>query len=361
MHPRVERFPKPDPDYRRFLAAVHRQGPDRIPLVELAVDAEVVTALLDQPMPHDADAQAEQKLLGERNVRLLHRLGYDVVKVSAAIPFGLTWIAAKDTAELGRGERTWQDEHGGLIHSLEECEAFDWPKREDLDFGPVEAVLAAIPEGMAAVGFSGGVFEFATYLIGLEPLMYAVYDQPELVAAVFERVGQTIYAVFEAYCEIDSICALWLGDDLGSKNGLMISPAVLAEHVFPWFKRYVELAHKHGRPFLLHSCGNIAAAMPALVDEVGIDAKHSFEDLIQPVEQFIDAWGSKIGVMGGLDVGLLASGTEEAVAQRTLEVLEHAAPGGGYACGSGNSIPNYVSPDNYLAMIEAATRFNGRM
>ena len=37
------------------------------------------------------------------------------------------------------------------------------------------------------------------------------------------------------------------------------------------------------------------------------------------------------------------------------------APGGGYACGSGNSITNYMPTENYLAMIQTIHRFNGRM
>jgi uroporphyrinogen decarboxylase len=135
---------------------------------------------------------------------------------------------------------------------------------------------------------------------------------------------------------------------------------LLKAQVFPWYKRFADLAHEHGRPFLLHTCGNTASIMPALVDEVGIDAKHSFEDGIQPVERFIDEWGEKIAVFGGVDVHLLSVGDEAAIRARTLEILEYAAPRGGYAAGSGNSIPNYVPAEHYLAMVEAVAEFNGR-
>ncbi len=44
-----------------------------------------------------------------------------------------------------------------------------------------------------------------------------------------------------------------------------------------------------------------------------------------------------------------------------MQILETCAPGGGYACGSGNSVTNYVPTTNYLAMLESIHRFNGRM
>jgi uroporphyrinogen decarboxylase len=362
MHPRVESLPRPKPDYREFLATVRRQDAKRVPLIELAVDPEMVAELAEEPLGQVPASPETQQHLTRHAVRLHHRLGYDVVKVAATIPFGIKRLHADDTAELSRGTRQWQDERGGgVILNLAQCERFAWPGSSDVDYGPVETALQILPEGMAGIGFCGGVLEFAMDLIGLERFMYAVYDQADLIAAVTERVGRTLQAVFEVYCQMESVCGLWLGDDLGSKNGLLISPDVLTAHVFPWYKRYADMAHRHGRPFLLHSCGNIAAVMPTLVEQVGIDAKHSFEDAIQPVELFADEWAARVAVLGGIDVNLLSTGSEESVAARTRQVLECAAPAGGYACGSGNSITNYVRPGNYLTMIETVAAFNGRI
>jgi uroporphyrinogen decarboxylase len=352
MHPRVEKLPRPEPDFREFLRAVRRERTRRVPLIELAVAAEVTAALLDEPA-HGGDGPAPASVLVERQVRLLHRLGYDVIKVSAGIPFRAPRLSAREA-----DSRKWQDQHAALISTPADHEGFPWPGPDDIDFGPLEAARQALPDGMAMVGFSGGVLEFATDLMGLEPFLYATYDQPELVEAVIDAVGRTILSVFECYCTMEHVCALWLGDDLGSKNGLLLSPDWIVQMLVPWYRRFADLAHQHRRPFLLHSCGKVVAAMPSLID-AGIDAKHSFEDGIEPVERFIDAWGDRVAVLGGIDVNLLAMGSESDVAARTRQVLEYAAPRGGYVCGSGNSITNYVPPGNYLAMIEAVHRFNG--
>ncbi len=360
MHPRVEALPPPRPDVARFLGILpshsRRPADSGVPLIELGLDPEVVWYLsgLD---PADA-ATADRVEITLRTQALLHRLGYDVVKVAAVIPFELPRAAAADTAGLARGQRTWQDQHHGAVETLEAAERYAWPRRHDVDFACVEAAVRELPDGMGLLGFCGGVLEFSMDLIGLERFMLAVYDAPDLIAEVTRRVGQLIADVFEAYCQTPQIVALWLGDDLGSKNGLLVSPELLERSIFPWYRRYAEIAHTHGRPFLLHSCGRIESVMRLLVDQIGIDAKHSFEDAIEPVEQFIDRWGGSIGVLGGVDVGLLARGREDDVRRRVRQILSHAAGRARYALGSGNSITNYVRPENYLAMIEEGCRWN---
>ena len=355
MHSRVESFPQPDPDYRRFIDAVNRGKPDRVPLVELAVHPEVVDSLLGEK------AMADIGEITRRNIRLLHRLGYDVVKVSAPIPFPTQTVTGQDASELSSSARQWQDQHQGPIQNLEDFEKANWPDMSLVNFAPLEVAAEVLPEGMKAIGFSGGVLEFTMDMIGLEKFMFAVYDQPELVQKVVNRVGRIIYDVFESYCQMDHVCALWLGDDMGSKNGMLVSPSLLNSLIFPWYKKFVELAHNYDCPFILHSCGKIDAVYPTLIREVGIDAKHSFEDGILPVEEFHKQWGSEVGVLGGIDVNTLSVGSEEEITSRVRTVLQATADKGGYVCGSGNSIPNYVPPDNFLAMIEEVARFNGRM
>ena len=100
--------------------------------------------------------------------------------------------------------------------------------------------------------------------------------------------------------------------------------------------------------------------MPDYAETVRIDAKHSFEDVIQPVEDFHRRWGHKMAAIGGVDIDILARRTEADVVSRTKQILEACAPRGGYAAGSGNSVTNYIPVDNYLAMIETIHRFNGR-
>jgi uroporphyrinogen decarboxylase len=92
--------------------------------------------------------------------------------------------------------------------------------------------------------------------------------------------------------------------------------------------------------------------MEDLIEDVRIDAKHSYEDAILPVEQFQARYGDRIAVFGGIDVNILAGGTPDNVRRRVRELKEVCGSRGRYAIGSGNSIPSYIPLENYLAMVD---------
>lgn len=362
MIDRVERLPRPTPDVRDLLAVLRRECPRRVPMLELKLDDEVIEALLGEPIVRwRKDASADERRRAVRQqVGLMHRLGYDAFRLRAGMPFAREQNEADDTAELSRGQRDWQNEHIGPIQTFDDIDEYKWPTLSTVDFGPAEEIAAELPDGMGCIGYCSGVFEWSSWLMGLESFSLALYDDPALIREVVDRVGRIVYEVLHAFCDLDHVVALWVGDDLGFKTGTLVSTDHLREYIFPWNRRFADLAHAHDRPFLLHSCGNLQQVMPDLVESVGIDAKHSFEDVIEPVEEFHRHWGSRVAAIGGVDVDLLARGAEPQVVERTQQILEDCAPRGGYAAGSGNSVTNYIPVDNYLAMVETVHRFNGR-
>ncbi len=353
--PLADRLPPPAPDAGRLLAVLQREVPDRVPLFELGIADKVLEAFLGKTMPPRpaGDSLEEMRAWMAPRVEGWWRLGFDYMLVRADSPFDLQKLAARSD-----GDRTWMEEHRGLISNREDLERFPWP--DSIGFSRSEATLSLLPEGMAGIIFSGGVLEWATVLMGMEGFMMGLHDDPGLVREVVDRVGRAILLTFEGLADHPGILALWLGDDLGFRSSTLIHPRHIRELLFPWYKRYAALAHARGKPFIFHSCGNIEPVMPGLVEEVGIDARHSFEDAVIPAEEVKRRWGDKVAVLGGVDVDLLSRGTSEEIRARTLDLLEKCAPRGGYAAGSGNSIPDYVPPENYLALLEAVLEFCGR-
>jgi len=144
---------------------------------------------------------------------------------------------------------------------------------------------------------------------------------------------------------------------MGYRTGTMMSPAFLREHVFPWLKRYADLAHSHGKLLLLHSCGNLLEIMDELIGQVGIDGYHSFQDVIVPVQEFQRRYGARVAVLGGVDVDRLARLSAEELRGYCRRILDECMPRGRYVFGSGNSVTNYIPPENYLAMMEEGLRW----
>ena len=103
---------------------------------------------------------------------------------------------------------------------------------------------------------------------------------------------------------------------------------------------------------ILHSCGKLDDIMDDLIDYVGIDAKHSFEDKIMPVTEAKKKYGDRITILGGVDVHFLCTASKEQIREYVDRVIDVCAPGGGYALGTGNSVANYIPVKNYLTMLD---------
>lgn len=338
-----------EPDFGRVLKVLGREGePDRVPFFELFHDAEILAAVMGQPAPTDPAAWRQFR------IDFMLKLNYDYVVGYHGVGFTqIPTLISEDTAGLKRTQRGWEDEHHGPITDWEAFEQYPWPVVADASFADIEGLGPMLPDGMKVTAtLPGGVLENLIRLLGYEPLCLHLADDPALVRATVDRVGETLLAAYERLVQFDHVGALWLNDDLGFKTQTMISPRALREYVFPWHKRLTEFAHAHGRRVMLHACGNLREVMEDLLEDVGIDAKHSYEDVIQPVAEFKAQYGSRVAVLGGIDVHVLASGTVDEVRAYTRRVVEQCAPGGGWALGSGNSVANYIPVENFLAMLE---------
>jgi uroporphyrinogen decarboxylase len=193
-------------------------------------------------------------------------------------------------------------------------------------------------------------------LLGYEGLFFMLHDQPDLVEAVFNKWGQIMYDIYEQAMQCDAVGMIFHGDDMGHKTGTIINPDHLRKYFFPWLKKYAELAHSHGKMFWLHSCGNVLAVMEDLIEDVKIDAFHSFQEEIIPVYEFKKRYGDRIATLGGVDVDCLARMDEKPLRQYCRKILDECMPTR-YAFGSGNSITNYIPPQNYFIMMDEAANW----
>jgi uroporphyrinogen decarboxylase len=350
------------PDWEALVRCIERQGtPERVHHIELFLDGEVQAAICERYGLLDGlDANAPFADL-KRQVALQRFLGYDYVRCGLEdMDVPLKGALVEDTAPLQReGGRSYMEEHAGPITTWEEFGAYPWPDPELASTRSLEWYEANLPDDMCIIG-SGGFAHFAEYLcwlMGYETLCFSLYDQRDLVAAIAERLTDMFRMGIERMLKFERVKIIWGSDDMGFRSGPLISPADMREFVLPGHKLMAQMAHQAGRPYLLHSCGNLSAIMTDLIEDVGIDAKHSFEDTIEDVVSAKAQYGDRISLLGGIDVDFLCRASEEEVRQRVRHTLDECMPGGGYCLGTGNSVANYIPLDNYLAMLDEGRKF----
>ncbi len=359
------KYPKPDAE-ECIGIITGRVEARRVPLVEYIIDDVVMAPIVEtvlgrQWTPQGADRATKTAYLNTM-IEFWYRMGYDFVRYEESLPLPDRRNAVADTAVGSAKKREWTDEHHGMIESWEDFERYPWPVVGDFDFSAYEHLNANVPDGMGVIfSHGGGIFEHLSWIMSLEGLSIALFEQPDLVAAVAERLGELMVDFYKQILDFDRLVAVFPGDDMGYKSATMISPAHLRSYVLPWHARFARLTHERGVPYFLHSCGNVVPIMEDLISDVKIDAKHSFEDAIIPVEEFQSRYGDRIGVLGGLDLNILSGATADRVRDRVRNLLEMCGSRGRYAIGSGNSVPSYVPVENYLAMLDETHRFNGRL
>jgi len=240
------------------------------------------------------------------------------------------------------------------IRTLQEFEKYPWPDPATaVDLSHYERAAACLPDGAKLVaGVCAGPYEWASRLLGVEGLSVALYMQPELVRAVFDKIAAIHTAALRQIADMDAVGACRQGDDLGFKTSTFLSPEHLREYVFPIYRKMVDIAHNAGKPFILHSCGNLADVYDDIIDGCGIDAKHSFEDVIMPVTAFKHKYGARVTPLGGLDVDFICRAEEHDLRRYVRETAEECFSDGFWALGTGNSLTDYMPVKNYLIALD---------
>jgi len=353
------------PDFERFRTAVLSLGePDRVPLAEAGIDQGIRAAVLGRTIRTLADEVEFWRSAGydfvpvNVGLRLMlglgHNPGYDAgSRTDALAAARLPGRARYGVGDVVERERSWAQEHKGVITNWEEFERFPWPSAEEFDqFGTVRQVAALLPAGMKAVVYQGHIFTPVWELMGFESFCFAIGENPELVDAVFRRIGETQVEILSRLIELPEVGAAWQPDDIAYTEGLMVAPEHLRRWMFPYYKRMGDMCHSLGKPFIYHSDGRLFEVVDDIIG-CGFNALHPIEPKAMDIRELKRQYGGRLALMGNLDLGYtLTRGTPQEVVEETLGLLRDVGPGGGYCVGSSNSVPEYVPLANYNAMRE---------
>jgi uroporphyrinogen decarboxylase len=336
-----------EPDFSEMLKVLRRERPSRPVLGELFMNGPLyalVTGIPDNPKAPAGSWHNER-----RQIRAYRNLGYDYATLAAsAFGFPKKEVARAQTISLNDGT---------MITDRRSFEQYPWPEPEQFPCDRLEALRPDLPGGMKLIIIGpGGVLENVIRLAGYENLCMLIFDDPALAGEIFDAVGSRLVRYYRLALEHEAVGAIWANDDWGFKTQTMLSPADMRRYVIPWHKKIAETAHAAGRPVIMHSCGRLDQVMEDVIEVIGHDGKHSYEDAIEPVEQAYERLSRRIAVIGGMDVDFVCRSTPAGVYARARAMVERAGARGAYALGTGNSVPEYVPRENYFAMLAAANR-----
>jgi len=330
------------PDFKNLLKVLRREVPDRPTLFEFYMNERIYSRVVPEMNPTD------QTSWFERFIQTFFRLGYDFATV--LLPgFRFTDPDHMETKE------SFSLNACGVIADRNDFDRFEWPGPETADYELLNRLTPLLPKGMKLIPYTpDGILENVIRLMGLDVLCYTLIDDSQLVSDIFEQVGSRLLEYYKHVVQFDCVGACIANDDWGFKTSTFLSPDQFRRYVFPWYRRINEVVHNAGKPVILHSCGYFDQIIDDIIDDLGFDGRHSYEDAIVPVETAYEEYHERIAILGGIDVEFMCHNPPADVYQRSREMLARTSSRGAYALGTGNSVPEYLPDESYFAMIRAA-------
>ena len=191
----------PKPDIDRFIKIMKGDTiPDKPPVAEYLIDNALMKPILEdmigrpwietsdktEYMGRQMDFSKENRdkidAWLDNQIAFWYHMGYDYIRMEASLELPAISMPVDDTAKgVIKQNRVWQDEHVGVIRTLEDFENYKWPKITEEDFYIHNYISSHLPDGMGFITcHAGGVYEHLSRLMSYEGLCFASIDNPKL-------------------------------------------------------------------------------------------------------------------------------------------------------------------------------------
>jgi uroporphyrinogen decarboxylase len=189
-------------------------------------------------------------------------------------------------------------------------------------------------------------------LMGVENLLMAYYEQPELVHAINRQHLDFLKSLYGPIMDEVEYDFIFMWEDMAFKNGPLISPAFFREFMMPYYKELIAF-FKNRRPYkvIADSDGDITQLIPLFI-EAGVDGLLPFEcaagmDIVTIARQY-----PRLILYGGIDKREIAKG-RKAIDAELEKKLHPMFRRGGYLPSMDHHVPPGVSFEDFKYYIQS--------
>ena len=349
----------------RVLTACRRGVPDRVPR--------------NLSFEHGFAAVAREKLAEEHP-------GLDTEKLDFATRFRVDprWVgpslskAQPDySTYFDRADVEWDDWGCGRVwdetrhyaeylyplqeaETVGEIEGYPWPDMlEDYRYEGMKARTEVLQnQGYAVLAGPSAFFEIAWQIRSMERLCEDMLLNPEMAHALYGKIleGNVRYA---CECALAGVDILYLGDDVCTQRGLMLSLKTWRDYLGPAMRAVIDAAREI-KPDLLvwyHTDGEVADLVPDLIG-VGLDILNPVQPECVDTRSIKKTYGDRLAFWGGLGVqSVIPFGSPDEVREHVREQIEILGENGGYVVAPSHVLERDTPWENFKAMVEAIDEF----
>lgn len=155
-----------------------------------------------------------------------------------------------------------------------------------------------------------GVYGFVRERLGDENLGYAFYDDPDLVRDMMTYYTDFAIKIWEKQVAEVAFDLIECWEDMASKNGSLISPAMFDQFMAPCYRRIAAFAREHGIKVILVDSDGFIESLTESMLKAGVTALYPYEALAgNDVGRVLDRYPG-VGVIGGLRKEAMYEGKE---------------------------------------------------
>lgn len=240
--------------------------------------------------------------------------------------------------------------------TVADIEKYPWPNPDYCDFTEIYRQIEQFPDKMVFTGMWSCFFHQVADFFGMENYFIKMYECPEVVEALTERIVDYYVAANEKFFSQlgDRADVMFFGNDFGTQLDLFISPELFRKFVMPSFKRLIAVGKKYNKKIMLHSCGSIYRIIPDLID-AGVDVLHPIQAKAAGMSaQDLKQFKNDLAFVGGIDAQtFFVNATPQQIRDEVHRVRDILGPNIVISPSHEEVLPN-VPAENILAMAEAA-------
>ena len=369
----------------RVLTTLAHEEPDRVPFI---FGVDLTTGIMRrayQALANHLGIEIKEQYmygtwreLGDARVdeEVLHQLGSDGRGVWDRKP---AYIEERNhnrrpgepyLDEFGVGQvETGPEEWFPGIHPLEEAtldalDNFTWPEVDDRScFKDIHARAKALDQANEFAIFAApwliSPFERAMQIQGMQRLLTNLILQPEFTQALLTKLTRLFQRYLENFLDEmnDQADVIILADDLGTQDGLLISPQTYRQMLKPLHADLIAtIRERTSAKIFFHTDGDVFDLIGDLV-EIGVDILNPIQTSagkMADLQALKQRYGTRLCFCGAIDTQvILPRGSPSEVNEEVRRVIRILGPEGGYMLASVHTITNDVPPENIIAMARA--------
>ncbi len=370
---------------QRLISALNHKEPDRIPIDLGGVSVSLIHQNAQKNLAEYLEISDPQEKIHNlmtmcvyTDERIKQRFHSDIELIQPGKPD--SWEL---TIDPGTGK--WSDDWGVVYKKPENVMYYEWdfqPLQNAKDISDIDKYIMPDPSDPGRyrgtkekvediynntskamlVNSAYGIWEQTMTIRGLQNSLMDLAMNKKFIEYLAEKLLDWLLVYYDKMLSLvgDFVQVVKMDDDLGFKNGPLMSPEIYRKIYKPRHKTIVDfIRSKTDAKIFIHSDGSIYDFIPDFID-LGIDIINPVEvtaanmDSSRLKKEFgrdISFWG------GGCDNKILEKGTPGQIEAEVKKRVSDFSPDGGFVFGSIHCIQPFVPPENIAALFDSAYKY----